>query len=141
MDKLTPEERSSHMSKIRGKDTKPEMVVRRFLHSHGFRYRVHDKSLPGKPDIKLTKYNAIIFIHGCFWHGHTGCHIYQMPKSRVDFWKNKISYNAMKDKTNISTLKAMGWRVYVLWECDLKPLKRQPVLESLIREIKAKLIT
>ena len=138
MDKLTPEERSRHMSKIRSKDSKPEMVVRRFLHAQGIRFRLHDKALPGKPDLKLPKYHAVIFVHGCFWHGHQDCHIYQMPKSRVSFWNNKITTNMARDEKRIVTLREMGWRVFILWECDLKPTKRQPILESLLRDIKRK---
>jgi DNA mismatch endonuclease (patch repair protein) len=133
---MTPEERSRHMSKIRGKDTKPEMVVRRFLHLNGFRYRLHDKSLPGRPDIKLPKYNAVIFIHGCFWHGHSDCRIYQMPKSRVAFWSKKITTNAERDKKGVATLREMGWKVFILWECELKPTKREAVLNTLIARIK-----
>lgn len=137
LDKLTPEERSKHMSKIKGKNTKPEMVVRKFLHANGFRFRLHDKSIPGRPDIKLPKYKTVIFIHGCFWHGHSNCRIYQMPKTRVDFWNNKISANKERDNDRISTLKAMGWNVIVLWECELKPTKRAGTLQSLIEQLKA----
>lgn len=138
MDKLTPAQRSKHMSKIRSKNTKPEMVVRRFLHANKFRFRLHDKSLPGQPDLKLPKYNTVIFIHGCFWHGHTNCRIYQMPKSRVDFWNSKIENNIARDKERIAMLRKMGWKVIVLWECELKPTKRNNVLHSLISKIKEK---
>jgi DNA mismatch endonuclease (patch repair protein) len=136
MDRLTPEERSRHMKKIKGKDTKPEMIVRKFLHANGFRFRLHDKSLPGRPDIKLSKYKTAIFIHGCFWHGHQDCHIYQMPKTRIEFWKNKIDNNIVRDKRNLEALEQAGWKVIVIWECQLKATKRTIELQSLINTLR-----
>lgn len=114
------ETRSYNMSRIRSKDTKPEMLVRRFLHGHGFRYRLHVKDMPGKPDIVLPKYKTVIFVHGCFWHGHTGCKYYVIPKTRTDWWLNKININIANDDKTILTLKEKGWKIIILWECELK---------------------
>lgn len=108
------------MSRIRSKDTKPEMLVRRFLFSKGFRYRLHDKKLPGKPDIVLPKYKTVIFIHGCFWHGHKGCRYYVVPQTRTDWWLNKINGNISKDNAAAATLKVLGWHILEVWECELK---------------------
>lgn len=114
------EVRSYNMSRIKGKNTKPEMLVRKFLHAHGFRYRLHDKKLPGKPDIVLRKYKTVIFVHGCFWHGHEGCKYYVIPKTRTDWWLNKITGNISNDEKAITTLKKNGWKVLNVWECELK---------------------
>jgi DNA mismatch endonuclease (patch repair protein) len=114
------ETRSYNMSRIRGKDTKPEMLVRRFLHKNGFRYRLHVKGLPGKPDIVLPKYKTVIFIHGCFWHGHEGCKYYVVPKTRTEWWLNKIGTNIANDTNAESLLKAAGWNIIKIWECELK---------------------
>ena len=111
--------RSKMMSGIRGKNTKPEIIIRKGLHAQGYRFRLHDKQLPGKPDLVLRKYKAVIFIHGCFWHGHD-CHLFKWPKTRPEFWKMKIESNKQRDKEYISTLQHMGWRVLVVWECALK---------------------
>lgn len=119
--------RSFNMSRIRSKDTKPEMIVRKFLHSQGFRYRLHVKDLPGKPDIVLSKYKTVIFVHGCFWHGHRGCKYYITPKTRTEWWLNKINTNILKDETTLIKLKEMGWKVIQVWECELK---KSVVLES-----------
>lgn len=132
MDILTPEERSERMRKIRGKDTKPELIVRKFLHSNGYRYRLHDNSLPSRPDIKLSKYKTIIQINGCFWHGHENCKYAQTPASNKDFWRNKIEYNKKKDALNLQALKDLGWKVINIWECELKKSKREITL-SLLR--------
>lgn len=131
-----PETRSYNMSRIKGKDTKPEMLVRKFLYSNGFRYKLHDKTLPGKPDIVLPKYKTVIFVHGCFWHGHEGCRFFVVPKSRTDFWVNKIQRNKELDiKYNIE-LKKLGWRVVEIWECELKKNVEQ-FLINIIYRIKA----
>jgi DNA mismatch endonuclease (patch repair protein) len=116
----TKEQRSYNMSRIKGKDTKPEMLVRRFLHAQGFRYKLHDKSLPGKPDIVLPKYRTVIFVHGCFWHGHEGCRYFVVPKTRTEWWVNKIGNNCSNDTRITTQLKKQGWRVLTLWECELK---------------------
>lgn len=113
--------RSYNMSRIKGKDTKPEMLVRRFLFSKGFRYRLHDKKLPGKPDIVLPKYKTVIFINGCFWHGHEGCKYYVAPKTRTEWWLDKISGNIQNDNIKIHALRELGWKVIIIWECELKP--------------------
>ena len=132
----SPETRSYNMSRIKGKDTKPEMIVRKFLFSKGFRYRLHVKSLPGKPDIVLPKYKTVIFIHGCFWHGHDGCKYFVVPKSRTEWWLNKIIGNISNDNRNNELLKLEGWRVLIIWECDLKPNKRYGHLNSLHQFLK-----
>ncbi|AOM80895.1 very short patch repair endonuclease [Pedobacter steynii] len=115
------EVRSYNMSKIKGKDTKPELLVRKFLHKHGLRYRLHVKDLPGKPDIVLPKYKTVIFVHGCFWHGHENCKYYVVPKTRTEWWEDKISGNIMKDKFVEEKLLSAGWKILKLWECELKP--------------------
>lgn len=107
------------MSGIRGKDTKPELVIRKKLHALGFRYKLHDKKLPGKPDLVFPKYNAVIFVNGCFWHGHN-CHLFKWPTSREEFWRNKITRTKEKDKENIEVLLKDGWRVLQIWECAIK---------------------
>jgi len=114
------ETRSYNMSRIRSKDTKPEMLVRKFLFSKGFRYRLHDKKLPGKPDIVLPKYKTVIFIHGCFWHGHEGCKYFVVPKTRAEWWLNKINNNTSKDEDSEVKLIDAGWKVIVIWECEVK---------------------
>jgi DNA mismatch endonuclease (patch repair protein) len=123
--------RSYNMSRIKGKDTKPEMIVRRFLHSHGFRYRLHVKDLPGKPDIVLPKYKTVIFVHGCFWHGHEGCKYFVVPKTRTEWWLEKIGRNTENDKKAINAVQKLGWRVIMLWECGLKPALIQETLAKL----------
>jgi len=119
MDVHTPEQRSFNMSKIRGKDTRPEMMVRRWLWANGYRYRLHRKDLPGKPDIVLTKYHAAIFIHGCFWHRH-GCRATSIPATQKDFWSLKFKENIDRDNRNQRKLIDGGWRVLTLWECEIK---------------------
>lgn len=108
------------MSRIRSKDTKPEMLVRKYLFSAGFRYKLHDKKLPGKPDIVLRKYKTVIFIHGCFWHGHEGCRYFVVPKTRTDWWLEKIGRNKINDQKSVGMLRDMGWRVINIWECEFK---------------------
>jgi DNA mismatch endonuclease (patch repair protein) len=118
-DVVSSEVRSRMMSGIRGKDTAPEMVIRRGLHARGFRYRLHDRRLPGRPDLVLPKYRAVIFVHGCFWHGH-GCHLFKWPKTREDFWREKIQGNMRRDRAQTALLKQQGWRSTVVWECELR---------------------
>lgn len=125
MDVLTAEQRSFNMSRIRGKDTAPEMLIRRGLHARGFRYRLHDRRLPGHPDLVFPQYRAVIFIHGCFWHGH-GCHLFKWPTTRREFWETKISRNRERDLRAVESLAADGWRVLTVWECALKGSQRQP---------------
>ncbi len=132
----SPEVRSYNMSMIRGKNTKPEIIVRRFLHSKGFRFRLHKKDLRGKPDIVLPKYKTAIFIHGCFWHGHKNCKYFVVPKTRTKWWLNKIEGNRETDKRNNLKLRKAGWKIITLWECQLRPkkiMKTLPKLESKIR--------
>jgi len=124
------------MSKISGKDTKPEILVRKFLFSKGFRYRINDRRYPGRPDIVLPKSKIVIFIHGCFWHGHLGCKASKLPETRKEFWEKKINDTQLRDKRNIETLKKKGWHVIVVWQCEIKNIeKRQKRLESLVTEI------
>ena len=125
------------MSRIKGKDTKPEMLVRRWLHAHGYRYRLHVKTLPGKPDIVLPKYKTIILVHGCFWHGHEGCRYYVVPKTRTEWWLNKINRNIENDHKAIKALKKLGWKVLTLWECDLKPAVVEKTLNALLKKLNA----
>ena len=117
------EVRSYNMSKIRGKDTKPELLVRKFLHKNGFRYRLHVKDLPGKPDIVLPKYKTVIFVHGCFWHGHENCKYYVVPKTRTKWCLNKINGNINKDQAAITSPLNSNWKVLIIWECQLKKSK------------------
>ena len=121
-DTLDPDQRSNRMSRIRGKDTGPEMVVRRITHGMGYRYRLHVKDLPGCPDLVFRKRRRVIFVHGCFWHRHPdpSCKLARLPKSRLDFWLPKLERNAERDSENIRKLKSMGWDVLVIWECQLK---------------------
>ena len=127
--------RSEIMRNVKGKHTKPEIIVRKFLHSNGFRYRLHDKKLPGNPDLKLTKYKTVIFVNGCFWHGHKNCKIYVMPKTNVNFWSEKITKNMSRDQIIINNLKNLGWNVILIWECSLKGHKREITLNSLVEKI------
>jgi DNA mismatch endonuclease, patch repair protein len=120
VDHLNKSARSINMSKIRSTNTNPEMIVRTMLYNEGFRYRLHVKGLPGTPDIVLTKYHSIIFVHGCFWHHHKKCKRSNMPKSNVAYWSNKISRNELRDRKNIILLKSSGWKVFVVWECETK---------------------
>jgi DNA mismatch endonuclease (patch repair protein) len=118
MDRLTKQHRSWNMSRIRGKDTRPEMRVRSLLHRMGFRFRLHRKDLPGKPDIVLPAYGTVIFVHGCFWHRHPGCRFAYTPKSRVDFWLTKFQRNVERHVEVTVELEELGWRVVVIWECE-----------------------
>lgn len=130
-DKLTAEQRHRCMSSIHSKNTKPELIVRRYLFSKGFRYRVNVKSLPGSPDIVLRKYHTAIFVNGCFWHGHDGCKFYVTPKSNTPFWQTKISRNKQRDALRRAQLGRMGWNTIVVWECQLKPKVREHTLQEL----------
>ena len=132
------EVRSFNMSRIKGKDTKPEILVRKFLFSNGFRYRIHDKKLPGKPDVVLPKYRTAIFIHGCFWHGHENCNLFVVPKTRTEWWTNKIGGNKKKDTENILTLKKDRWKVITIWSCELTAKKREKTFEKLLKKLKHK---
>jgi len=123
------------MSQIRSKNTKPEEIVRKYLFSKGLRYRKNDKKLPGHPDIVLPKYKTVIFINGCFWHMHEGCPKFVLPKSNVDYWKPKLEKNKQHDIENKAILEAKGWRVLLVWECELKKDKRECTLLSLLEEI------
>lgn len=130
------ESRSYNMSQIKGKNTKPEEIVRKYLFAQGFRYRKNDKRFPGSPDIVLPKYKTVIFVNGCFWHGHNGCRYFIWPQNNADFWKNKITRNIERDMLNYDKLRISGWKVILVWECDLKPQKRADRLQQLCNEIK-----
>lgn len=118
-DVVSPEIRSRMMAGIRGKNTKPEIILRRGLHRLGFRFRIHQTDLPGKPDLVFSKHRAVLFAQGCFWHGHE-CHLFKWPKSREEFWRTKIQQNQKRDKDALENLQAQGWRVGEVWECALK---------------------
>ena len=142
MDKLSPERRSWNMSRIKSRNTKPEILVRRVLHRMGYRFRLHDKVskklyakgvLPGKPDIVLAKYKTVIFVHGCFWHRHEGCKGATTPKTRTEWWVDKFERNIQRDKMNMEILDALGWKVVVIWECEIQ-LKELGELQEVIEE-------
>ena len=124
------------MSAVRSKNTKPEMLVRRYLWARGFRYRVNSDRLPGHPDIVLRKYRTCVFVNGCFWHGHEGCRFFKPPKSNVDFWRKKIARNRERDAAELRQLAGMGWRCIVVWECELRSGRRDETLESLVVTLK-----
>ena len=119
-DKLTPSQRHKCMSSIRGKNTKPEILVRKGLHARGFRFRLHNKKLPGSPDIVLPKYGVAIMVNGCFWHGHKGCRYATKPKTNIEFWETKIARNRHRDEVTTAHLEALGWTVITIWECELR---------------------
>ena len=119
-DKLTPSQRHICMSSIRGKNTKPEILVRKGLHARGFRFRLHNKKLPGSPDIVLPKYGVAIMVNGCFWHGHKGCRYATKPKTNIEFWETKIARNRHRDEVTTAHLEALGWTVITIWECELR---------------------
>ncbi len=130
--------RSEVMSKIRSKDTKPEIALRKALFARGFRYRVNDRRLPGKPDIALPKYKTVIFLHGCFWHRHEGCKYAYTPKTNTEFWVDKITSNAERDKINLQKLTALGWNVITVWECEIRHTHKHdigPLIDRIIRDI------
>ncbi|POB00312.1 very short patch repair endonuclease [Chromobacterium sinusclupearum] len=124
--------RSRMMSAIKGRDTAPEMVVKRFLHRFGFRFRLHKKQLPGRPDLVLPRWHAVIFVHGCFWHRHQGCKFATTPATRPDFWQRKFAANVQRDERQVRELKALGWKVAVIWECEVGSEDR---LRRLVEEI------
>lgn len=136
-DFLTPAERSARMAAIRSKDTSPELALRKALHALGLRYRINDRRLPGKPDIVLPRYRAVVFVHGCFWHRHEGCKVASTPKSNTEFWLKKFNRNVERDARSVRDLQALGWRVFVTWECGLgskrKVAEVAEVLDQMIR--------
>ena len=134
MDTISKEHRSWNMSRIQGKNTKPEIVVRKLLHSMGYRFRLHRKDLPGKPDIVLPKYKTVIFVNGCFWHRHEGCKYAYHPKSRIEFWENKFKGTILRDQNAYIELEKLGWKVVVMWECEIKDVER--VIEIINEKIK-----
>jgi len=131
------EVRSYNMSQIKGKNTKPELIVRSFLHQNGFRYRLHSKDLPGKPDIVLKKYKTVVFIHGCFWHGHKGCKYFVVPKTRTQWWLDKINRNKAKDTESNNVLIDQNWKIITIWECELKKGKIETTLNNLLNELRS----
>ena len=136
-DKLTPSQRSHCMSSIRGKNTKPEILVRKGLHARGFRFRLHNRKLPGSPDIVLPKYGVTILVNGCFWHGHKGCRYATRPKSNVEFWETKIARNKHRDEVTTAHLEALGWHVITVWECELRAWSQlEDRLDALAGEIR-----
>ena len=132
---MTPQQRHECMSHIRSKNTIPEQLVRHALWHNGFRYRLHVKSLPGKPDIVLPKYHTVIFINGCFWHGHEECKYYVIPKTNTSFWLDKITSNKARDERDKTALNEAGWRVITIWECELKKESRETTIEQLLKSL------
>ena len=139
VDTFSKETRSYVMSRIKCKDTKPEIIVRSYLFSRGLRFRKNDKRYPGSPDIVLPKYKTIVFVHGCFWHLHEGCKYARIPKSNVDYWEKKLYRNRERDKHNQKELEKMGWNVITVWECELKKDNVEQTLEDLYAQITSKL--
>ena len=133
------ETRSYNMSQIKGKDTKPEEIVRKYLFSKGFRYRKNVSNLPGKPDIVLPKYKICIFVNGCFWHKHEGCRYFVWPKNNAEFWKEKITKNVERDERNEAILRQSGWKVIIVWECQLKPALREETLRKITDDLRIEL--
>jgi len=143
MDSISKEYRSWNMSRIRSRNTKPELIVRKYLFKHGFRYRLNGKVakkyfpkgvLPGKPDLVFRKFNTVVFVNGCFWHSHDGCKKSHLPKSNVTYWKEKLEKNKVRDRKNYRTLKEMGFKVLIIWECEVKnPKKLETLIEDIIR--------
>ena len=122
VDTISPEYRSEIMGRVRAKDTKPEMVVRRMLHAAGYRYRLHARDLPGKPDLVFPARRKVVFINGCFWHRHRDCALARLPKSRTEFWTNKLERNRERDEKNVAALREQGWEVLTVWECEVRDL-------------------
>ncbi len=138
-DRMTPEQRHRCMAAIKGRNTKPELTVRKFLFAKGLRYRVNNRRLPGCPDIVLKKYKTVVFVDGCFWHGHEGCRFYRLPSTNPDFWRHKIAMNYARDYANNIELQLAGWRVIRIWECEIKTKsQREITLENLYRQIVGK---
>jgi DNA mismatch endonuclease (patch repair protein) len=131
-DVLTPAQRRLNMSRIRGKDTKPELLLRHGLHARGFRFRLHRRDLPGCPDLVFPRFHAVVFVHGCFWHGH-GCPMFKFPTTRTEFWAAKIEGNRARDTKVSENLEAAGWRTLVVWECTLRGPQRLPIEQVLTR--------
>lgn len=123
MDRISPEQRSQNMAQVKSKNTKPEMLVRSLLHRMGYRFRLHIKTLPGHPDVVLPRYKAVIFVHGCFWHGHEGCKRATMPATRTEFWRKKIGGNQSRDRRNLTALEELGYRCLVIWQCEMKDIE------------------
>lgn len=135
-DPMTPQQRHNCMAAIRSKNTKPEMIVRRYIHALGLRYGLHNRRLPGTPDIVLRRLKTVIFVHGCFWHGHRECRNFKMPTTRNDFWSTKIKRNRSRDESAVQKLTEMGWNVIVVWECELRTQsQRLQTLYSLGRRL------
>ena len=132
----TKESRSYNMSRIAGKDTKPEELVRKYLFSKGFRYRKNVRKLPGTPDLVLPKYRTVIFVNGCFWHKHDGCKYFKWPKTNAEFWREKIETNIIRDSQQYAELKQLGYKVLIVWECQLKGEIKEEILNYLVHEIK-----
>ena len=128
--------RSYNMSQIKARDTKPELLVRKFLFANGFRYKLHDKKLPGKPDIVLPKLHTAIFVHGCFWHGHENCKYFVVPKTRTEWWLQKINRNRKLDGENFLKLKHKGWKIFCIFECELKSQKQERTLVKILNKLK-----
>lgn len=135
VDRISKEHRSWNMSRIRDRDSKPEMVVRSLLHRLGYRFRLHRTDLPGKPDIVIPKYRTVLFVHGCFWHRHPGCRYAYMPKSRIDFWQNKFARNVERDLEVQEELRKLNWAIVIIWECQTKNLDTLSVVLESIRSI------
>ena len=133
MDVLTQQQRRKTMAAVKGKNTACEIDVRKLLHEAGFRFRLHRRDLPGNPDIVLSKYRTVIFVHGCFWHQHQGCRASKRPSSRTEYWEAKLNRNMERDSLNVSRLRSLGWRVVVIWECETKD--KQTLLMKLKQEI------
>ncbi len=131
MDSMTPEQRHRCMAAVHSRNTKPEMVVRKYLFARGFRYRLNHPRLPGHPDLVLRKYRTVIYVNGCFWHGHEGCKNFRLPKSNVAFWQEKIMRNRRRDEEEQHAVARLGWHCITVWECQLKPKVRERTLESL----------
>lgn len=135
VDTISKQKRSTVMSRIKSKNTQPEIIVRKLLHGAGFRYRLHNQKLPGKPDLVLKKYRLCIFVHGCFWHAHESCKLAHAPKSRIEYWQNKLNKNVYRDKQNITRLIDQGWRVAVVWECYTRYTADEEMKSSLTQAI------
>ena len=131
----TKEQRSYNMAQIKSVNTKPEILVRKYLHASGYRFRLHVKTLPGKPDIVLPKYHTAIFVHGCFWHGHPNCKYYKVPQTRTQWWLDKIIQNKANDTKAIKFLKKEGWKVIIIWECKLKSAKLHKTIANIIKKL------
>lgn len=139
MDILSAKSRSKIMASIRSKDTKPELAVRSALHRMGFRFRLHSSEMPGRPDIVLPKYRAVVWVHGCFWHGHCRCRAGQRPKSNIDYWHPKIARTIQRDKLNKKRMRRLGWWNFVIWECEtLTPRRFEQKLDSLRMQLRSK---